>query len=138
MKYIGASAFVGCENLREIHIPGSVTEIEKNAMGYLDDTGLKVTDFTIYGLAGSAAETYAEENGFAFVSEGVAYIRGDVNEDGIAGGIDDLRVILRYVCKKVELTDSQKKAGDVTDDGEVGIEDLRKVLRFVCKKIEAL
>lgn len=138
VKYIGASAFVGCENLREVHVPGSVTEIEKNAMGYLDDTGLKVTDFTIYGLTGSAAETYAEENGFAFVSEGVAYIRGDVNEDGIAGGIDDLRVILRYVCKKVELTDSQKKAGDVTDDGEVGIEDLRKVLRFVCKKIEAL
>lgn len=138
VKYIGASAFVGCENLREVHVPGSVTEIEKNALGYLDDTGLKVTDFTIYGLTGSAAETYAEENGFAFVSEGVAYIRGDVNEDGIAGGIDDLRVVLRYVCKKVELTDSQKKAGDVTDDGEVGIEDLRKILRFVCKKITEL
>lgn len=138
VKYIGASAFVGCENLKEVHIPGSVTEIEKNALGYLDDSGRKVKDFTIYGLTGSAAETYAEENGFAFVSEGVAYIRGDVNEDGIAGGIDDLRVILRYVCKKVELTDSQKKAGDVTDDGEVGIEDLRKMLRFVCKKIDTL
>ena len=66
------------------------------------------------------------------------YIRGDVNEDGEAGGIDDLRMILRYVCGKVTLTDSQKKAGDVTDDGEVGIEDLRKVLRYVCRKIDTL
>ena len=66
------------------------------------------------------------------------YIKGDVNEDGTAGGIDDLRMILRYVCGKVELTDSQKMAGDVTDDGEVGIDDLRKVLRYVCGKIDRL
>lgn len=65
------------------------------------------------------------------------WIRGDVNEDGQVD-ISDLRLLLRSVCKKVTLTDSQMKAADVTDDGTADIQDLRKVLRFVCHKIDQL
>ena len=64
-------------------------------------------------------------------------IRGDVDGDG-SPGIEDLRLILRYVCGKTEFTENQLEAGDVTGDGEVGIEDLRKVLRYVCGKIAVL
>ena len=59
-----------------------------------------------------------------------SYIKGDVNEDGKVE-ISDLRLILRSVCKKVELTEQQKLAADVTEDGKVEIGDLRKVLRYI-------
>ena len=66
-----------------------------------------------------------------------SYIKGDVNEDGKVE-ISDLRLILRSVCKKVELTEQQKLAADVTEDGKVEIGDLRKVLRYICHKIPEL
>lgn len=67
------------------------------------------------------------------------YVLGDVNSDG-KKDISDLRVILRAVCGKVELTEQQKLAADVEKDGadEVNISDLRKMLRFICGKIESL
>ena len=46
-----------------------------------------------------------------------SYIKGDVNEDGKVE-ISDLRLILRSVCKKVELTEQQKLAADVTERRE--------------------
>ena len=64
-------------------------------------------------------------------------IRGDADGDG-KPGIEDLRLILRYVCGKTEFTENQLAAGDVTGDGKVGIEDLRKVLRYICGKITVL
>lgn len=69
------------------------------------------------------------------LNTGDDYIRGDITGDGSVQ-IDDLRMILRSVCGKVELTEQQKLAADVEMDGEVNISDLRKVLRFVCGKIE--
>ena len=66
-----------------------------------------------------------------------AYIRGDANEDGETG-IDDLRLVLRHVCRKITLEGTAYQASDVTDDGDVGIDDLRKILRFVCRKITEL
>ena len=52
--------------------------------------------------------------------------------------ISDVRTTLRYVCRKVELNETQKLAADVEKDGTIDIKDLRKVLRFVCDKIEEL
>lgn len=64
-------------------------------------------------------------------------IKGDMNGDK-AVDIQDLRMVLRYVCGKTELTKQQLKLADVIEDGTVDIQDLRKVLRFVCGKIETL
>ena len=66
-----------------------------------------------------------------------AYVRGDANGDGEAG-IDDLRLVLRHVCRKTVLEGTYFQAADVTDDGDVDIQDLRKILRFVCRKITEL
>ena len=115
------------------------------ALGYLDvnihentriDT-LKVPGFTIYGVAGSAAQTYAEENGFVFVEVEPEYTPGDIDESGRVD-IADLRMVLRAVCGKTELTSQQQLAADVETDGTVNIADLRKILRFVCGKLEEL
>lgn len=67
------------------------------------------------------------------------YVLGDVNHDGNKD-IADLRLILRAVCGKIQLTDQQKLAADVEKDdaNAVNISDLRKMLRFICGKIESL
>lgn len=60
---IGAGAFQGT-NLTWIKVPGSVTSIGEKAFGY-DADGNKIDGFTMCVMVGSAAETYAIENGFA-------------------------------------------------------------------------
>lgn len=133
---IGMYAFLGCESLKAITIPTSVTEIGTYALGYLSKSGRPIEGFTIYGASGSAAQSYAEENGFQFVAVEPPYVSGDVNEDGEIN-ISDLRLVLRKVCGKAELTSSQELAADVEKDGAVDIKDLRKILRFVCGKIDS-
>ena len=64
-------------------------------------------------------------------------LKGDADGSGKVD-IADLRLVLRAVCGKVELTDAQTSAADVETDGKVDIQDLRKILRFVCGKIETL
>lgn len=59
---IGTRAFYGCKSLTHIYIPESVTSIGSNAFIY---SGLK----TIYGIAGSYAETFAAENGYTFIAQ---------------------------------------------------------------------
>lgn len=80
---IGKGAFWGHNKLKSVIIPPSVKEIGKYAFGYcgVDLIGpseklfdgaskgfTKIPDFTIYGYPGTAAETYAKENGFKFIS----------------------------------------------------------------------
>ena len=64
-------------------------------------------------------------------------VLGDVDGDGKTG-IEDLRMVLRYVCGKKDLTEQQIKAADVESDNELNLDDLRKLLRFVCGKIDEL
>lgn len=138
---IGEVAFMGCESLKTVTIPESVKVIGREAFGYLSSKkyvqGYKVEGFTIRGVAGSAAEKYAKENGFTFEAIKPDYIKGDSDSDGKVT-ISDVRTTLRYVCRKVELNETQKLAADVEKDGTIDIKDLRKVLRFVCDKIEEL
>ena len=66
---IGDYAIYYCPSLKGIVIPESVTEIGEKALGYYYDSGeyYKNDGFAIYGKAGSAAERYANENGFDFL-----------------------------------------------------------------------
>ena len=67
---IGSFAFKSCSSLKNITIPENVKTIDEDAFGYYRTaTGeeKKINDFTIYGVSGSEAEKYANDNGFAFV-----------------------------------------------------------------------
>ena len=66
LESIGFMAFAGCADTR-VFVPGSVTTIGNQALGYIGWSGV-VDGFTIEGYTGSAAETYATDNGFAFVA----------------------------------------------------------------------
>ena len=83
LKSIGNLAFEACKNLKSVSIPASVTEIGDKAFGYYKNEKSeyeKYDGFTIYGYTGTAAEKYADENGFTFIPldaessvEGVSY-----------------------------------------------------------------
>ena len=66
-------AFGNCTGLKSVTIPRSVTYIGDNAFGYTysNKQYVEISGFTIYGKKGTAAERYANSNGFKFV-EGVA------------------------------------------------------------------
>ena len=61
---IGAGAFRYCKNLLSINIPETVSSIGDKAFGYALNS--KYDNFKIYGVAGSAAETYANDNDLVF------------------------------------------------------------------------
>ena len=69
---IGSEAFAGCSSLTSVMIPNCVTDIGYHAFGYLwnGEAGdyERMDCFTIYGYNGTAAQSYAEENGFTFVA----------------------------------------------------------------------
>ena len=59
---IGSDAFSACSSLTKIVIPDSVIEIGSDAFLFC------LGSLTIYGYAGSTAETYANENGINFAA----------------------------------------------------------------------
>ena len=68
---IGGSAFGSCTNLKSVTIPASVVTINNNAFS--------TSGLTIYGAAGSAADTYAAGKGYTFKP---LQVIGTVSGDG--------------------------------------------------------
>jgi len=64
IKSIDSSAFSGCNSLTSISLPASVINLSDHAFSSCRNL------HTIYGYTGSTAETYANNNGFKFVSLG--------------------------------------------------------------------
>ena len=68
VKTIRSQAFINCDRLTRIVIPDTVETIESEAIGYYGSTYSAEKDLNtvIVGLRGSAAEKYANDNGFTF------------------------------------------------------------------------
>ena len=67
---IGEGAFEDCSRLISVVIPDSVVQIGTAAFGFYFDrfwNDCREENFTIYGYKGTAAQTYAQENGIKFV-----------------------------------------------------------------------
>ena len=108
---------------------------EGNAIVHVK-TKLPGTATLTIGIKGQSIKKEIEINIQQFASK-PEYIKGDVNEDENVD-IQDLRLILRYVCGKQELLEKQIIIADVNEDQSVDIQDLRKLLRFVCGKEASL
>ncbi len=75
VTHISDNAFYHCPGLRSVTIQNSMTFIGNKAFGYYYNYDAwktaKIDGFTINGYQNSTAQTYAEENGFSFISLGI-------------------------------------------------------------------
>ena len=129
-KGIAGSAFERCNGLRSVIIPDSVTSIGFGSLGY--NWGRKKIDgLTIYGVPGSAAEQYANDNGFTFIEYVDAAI-GDMTGDGKVN-VRDVTAMQRHLAGLEELTDDRLTLADVNTDGKVTIDDVTLLQRYLAE-----
>lgn len=121
---LGSHAFGECFNLKSITLPDSVTNIGEYSFGY--NYKNKIDGFTIYGYAGTAAEKYANENGFEFIDLDKKEIIGDVNGDGKLS-VADATIIQKYLADLIDLTAEQLSLADVNGNGVVNVFDATAV-----------
>ncbi len=128
VTYIGDYAFEGCTGLKSITIPSSVDDIGGYAFGYAYDKEnweyKKIVGFTIKGYTNTAAEIYAKDNGFKFVSLGeVSPFRYEPFDDKTAS-------ITHYFGSETNLTIPSKIDGyTVTSIGEDSFENCTSLKR---------
>lgn len=118
-------AFYNCPELNTVTIPAKVKEIGKNAFGYqgniFDEEDYEygeensIQNFKITGYLNTAAETYAKENGFEFISLGKQILTGDANQDGTVN-IKDVTYLQMHI------------AGNKNTDGSPLIDETNKQL----------
>lgn len=153
---IGANAFDGCTSLylvtfpevtgyslleigtqalnntmlTDVLIPDTVSTIDGMAFGYGSES-VAIDDFTIYGKAGSEAETYANSNDIKFLDaskydiNGILQKRskpGDVNGDGLVSIVD--AVLLQRWLLGGQVSGIYGPNMDVNGDGAVNVFDL--------------
>ena len=156
--YIGTECFKGCTALSEIALTGYMTvaedafldctalekvvfnqyvqSIRDHALGYIKDADgnyQRCEGLTIYGAAGTIAETYAAENDIPFVAV-VPEISGDINTDGMLDVSD--AVLLARLCAEdstVRISPNGLMLADVNSDGNITAEDVITVLKRIAK-----
>ena len=128
---IGYEAFHGCTGLTSVIIPDSVTSIGNRSFGYVGNFEDKIDGFTIYGVPGSAAEQYANDNGFTFI-EWEDAMTGDVTGDGRIS-IRDVTAIQRHLANINTLSGKQLRAADVDGNGKVTIDDATHLQRYLAE-----
>ena len=129
---IGSYAFRDCSSLTGITIPSSVTSIG-------DDAFCGCDKLTIYGEKNSAAESYAETYGIAFVALGESAHGkvGDTNGDGKVT-VADATQIQKHLANILKLEGAELEAADTNGDGKVTVADATQIQKYLAKVIPSL
>lgn len=141
VKSIGDCAFIYSEKLTEIKIPYSVTSIELYSFSHeiFDEKTKKYipNPLVISGYKNSAAEKYANENGFKFVElKKATIIKGDANGDNDIN-VSDISVTAAHIKGIKPLTEEQQKVADVNDDVDINVTDIAMIASHI-KGIKAI
>lgn len=139
IRTVGMCAFLDCRALNSITIPPSVKLISGAAFGFRspDDPGgddiqlLKASDdFTVYGYPYTAAEAYANENGFRFAepADAPAWVPGDVNCDG-SFRISDVVLFQKWLLTAKDAPLNKPENADLNADGRLNACDLSLMKR---------
>ena len=120
VKRLEYGVFACCDNLEAFVIPSSVEYIDKDAFGYSD-----LQFVTIYGDAGSLAESFANEKGVTFV-ELKDVIYGDVDEDGTVT-VADYASTKQCVAGENEFEGNAEIIGDMNSDCVIDAFDLFRI-----------
>ncbi len=131
LKTVEHSAFIGCENLKEVVFNGkepTVTEAGSEASSFGENVVLY----------------YFEDNGWTVENEKwngyttkvyIEYLRGDVNEDGVVNARDSQRLYEHLVGKKPLIEGSKGlKAADVNEDGMINARDSQRLYEHLVGK----
>lgn len=148
---INNRAFYNCPELNTVTIPAKVKEIGKNAFGYqgniFDEEDYEygeensIQDFKITGYSNTAAETYAKENGFEFISLGKQILTGDANQDGTVN-IKDVTYLQMHIAGKKNpdgspLIDETNKqlfdSIDMNNDGKLTVNDVTALQTYLAQ-----
>lgn len=132
VKSILVWSFLNCNSLKSVFIPDSVTLIGSNAFGY-DDKYNKIEGFVIIGHKNSAAQRYADKNGFEFIP----FELGEINSDGVID-IRDVTAIQKGLAGLSELSDIQLVAADVNADKAVDVNDATHMQKYLAFLIDEL
>ena len=127
---IGKMAFFDCGSLSWIVLPQSIDSIGDLALGYYLD-GEAQADAAFLVIGGSAAQSYAENNGLMY-REALPYSTGDVNLDGKIN-IRDVAAIARHAAYFMQLTGEQYFAADTDGNGVVDINDATHLQRYLAE-----
>lgn len=135
VQKIGAHSAQNNYYQKRVIIPPTVTEIGDHAIGYLFQKGeyQGLNEAVIYGAKGTAAETYAKENGMPFEEFDFNY--GDINNDGSITAVDASAVLSEYARTSSDgegtgFTEAQKLKADLNDDFRVNAVDASKILSY--------
>ncbi|MBQ7003085.1 MAG: leucine-rich repeat protein [Oscillospiraceae bacterium] len=136
VETIAENAALNLYSLIEVTIPESVTSIGEHAVGYTyyspDYTRVSTI---VCGSSGSAAERYALDNGFDFLS--VPLGLGDLNGDSVADANDAAMVLVAAAARGAGapsgLLTVQETAADADKSGDYDASDAAYILEYAAK-----
>lgn len=117
MTKINDNAFNACTGLTEVTMPRGMASIGSQVFSYPGK-------MTIYGIKGTYAETYASDNGIAFVNREVHAEKADLNQTELNVGRGYgkqlfLTVTPANFTDEVTWKSSNPEIATVTEDGEI-------------------
>lgn len=147
LQTIGSYAFYRCPSLSVIEIPTSVTEIEPKAIGYTynaTSNSVEKLNVTIAGKVGSTAQTYANDNGFAFVDVSAGEENPTTTTPSYTNPTEPTTTeptTTEPTTAPVEIptttqpatNNTTSKKGDVNGDGKISVADARKLVVAIAK-----
>lgn len=168
---ISRSAFNSCKALTTMVIPSNITKIEilafRNNVNLekivIENPLCEFADYestissnmhanehyngTIYGYAGSTAQTYAEKYGYQFdliENYTIEYKLGDVNSDGCVS-VEDAVLTLTYYAQSAAGLQPENNAlfaniarGDIDQNQIITVEDAVKILTYYARQAAGL